>query len=122
MRPLACLCSPCDLAEGQLRCAAKGALSGAAVGLPLRGSAATLTTAGACCFLSAGSTFCLGLSVFAVLFLSVLASLIHHGYPYAGGQPQPGILLAQGAWNARVSEHVPSLFVQLPAPAMLRTT
>jgi hypothetical protein len=33
----------------------------------------------------AGSTFCLGLSIFAVLFLSVLASLIHNGYPYAGG-------------------------------------
>jgi hypothetical protein len=32
----------------------------------------------------AGSSFCLGLSIFAVLFLSVLASLIHNNYPYAG--------------------------------------
>ena len=32
----------------------------------------------------AGSTFFLGLSIFAVLFLSVLAGLINGGYPYAG--------------------------------------
>lgn len=46
---------------------------------------------------AAGSTFCLGLSMFAVLFLSVLASLIHNGYPYAGAhcrcaaRPQPPV-------------------------------
>ncbi|KAI3433829.1 hypothetical protein D9Q98_003633 [Chlorella vulgaris] len=37
----------------------------------------------------AGSSFCLGLSIFAVLFLSVLASLIHNNYPYAGEWFEP---------------------------------
>ncbi|KAI7840780.1 hypothetical protein COHA_005518 [Chlorella ohadii] len=41
-----------------------------------------------------GSTFWLGLSIFAILFLSVLASLINSGYPYAGewfeAKAQPG--------------------------------
>jgi hypothetical protein len=37
----------------------------------------------------AGSTFCLGLSIFAVLFLSVLATLINKGYPYAGVPHRP---------------------------------
>lgn len=41
-----------------------------------------------------GSSFCLGISIFAILFLSVLASLISGGYPYAGewfeAKPQPG--------------------------------
>ncbi|PSC75882.1 DNA mismatch repair [Micractinium conductrix] len=31
-----------------------------------------------------GSSFCLGLSIFAMLFLSVLAMLIGSEYPYAG--------------------------------------
>lgn len=50
--------------------------------------------------LPAGSTFCLGLSIFAVLFLSVLASLIGGGYPYAGAQAahvEAGLVVLLGA-------------------------
>lgn len=37
-----------------------------------------------------GSTFYLGLSIFAILFLSVLATLINNGYPYAGAATAAG--------------------------------
>lgn len=76
------------------RCAAAAAcdkcsaLLACAPGLPPLAAAACLTLR--LILPPAGSVFWLGLSIFAILFLSVLASLINNGYPYAGAARSRG--------------------------------